>query len=254
MTIMPKSRLGKWTFGLATTFVVLLLVSGAAFVAISLSPVEPSRIWLIILITDASAMLLFGMGAFITGLFGIKNNQEHSVLIYSSLTLTLIGIIFLGVFAWGSPKHVSDEELIKRVIAEPGDLRPRCEIVNPLMSLYDVPDSISYVSVGSESYIRDSFQQQGLGNLVDSLFAKNAQPQLMGIPSAPENGYLIDYDGKYEGYSTIISIPVYDAKTGLVMVYRAFVFPDLPSGGGIYVYKYIFGRLIPINYLALWMS
>lgn len=266
MTILPKSHLGKWAFGIAITFVVLLLVSIAAFVAISFGPVEPSRIFLVVLITDVSAMVISAVGALIIGLFSLQNNREHSVLIYSSLTLTLLGILFLAVFVFWSPKQVSDEDIIK-LILDSGSSQGRYDVINPQMSGQYISDS--------ESTILYYFQQEGLGSLANNFVTKNTQPKLMDIPSSPDHGYVIDYDGKYESYfeggqsdgwikfrqenpkagaMIDFSIPAYDPVTGLAMINIEWSGDGLMGGGGIYVYKYIFGRLIPINYLLLSMS
>jgi len=265
MTILPKNNLGKWSIRLTIAFVALFLLSLVAFIIDASTPREPSRIWLIALTTDLTAIVITGLSALITGSLSVKNYQEKSVLIYSSLTLTVLGLVVLAVFAFGSPKSASDEDIIK-LILDSGPSQSRYDVIDPQMSLKYISDS--------ESYIRSRFQEEGLGSLVNNFFVKNAEPKLMDIPSSPERGYVIDYDGKYRSYfendaggwvkfrqenpkvaaMVDISAPSYDPRTGLVMIYIGWAGDGFLGGEEILVYKYIFGRLIPINYLLLSMS
>ncbi len=262
MTILPKTCLGKWNYGLAITFAMLFLIS-VVFV-VFLCPVEPSRLWLVGFISDLAAMLVCGISAFVTGLLSIKNKRERSVLVYSSLIFLLLGILFLGVFCCGSPKHVSEEEIIERFLINNGKTQGYYDIISPQMSLNDE----------SEDNVLYYFQQEGLNALVTRLFSNNEQPTRMNIPSSPDKGYVIDYDGKFESYfeegggdwaqlreenpkagaMVYISTPAYDSRTGLVMIYCGWSGDSFLGEGDILVFKYIFGKLIPINKLLLWIS
>jgi hypothetical protein len=110
--------------------------------------------------------------------------------------------------------------------------------------------------------------------LVDELIARNKKSVHLTIKSSPENGYLIDNDGQYEKYfkkdgggwercrkehpkacgMTTISLPVYDSKTGLVLIYVGTQSDWLAGSGWVIAYKYENGKLKELNKVMMWVS
>jgi hypothetical protein len=138
---------------------------------------------------------------------------------------------------------------------------------------------MSLSKIGTEKeWILKRFAELGyeLSSLVESLFERNATPVEMNIPSSPENGYIIDYDGKYVGYFknaeiytawdnlindypevyalVDISMPVYDPDTGIVIIFTAIQYAPLAGAGWIIAYSYDGNALIEITRLQLWIS
>src|SRR5262249_16177426 len=116
----------------------------------------------------------------------------------------------------------------------------------------------------SKRYIAEHLQTEGIEvtELVDRLYARNAKPVRLTLESSPKDGYVIDFDGQYakyfekngggweewhkekpkaHGYTTV-SLPAYDAKTGLVLVYRGTQYDWLAGAGSIILYRYEKGK------------
>jgi hypothetical protein len=109
--------------------------------------------------------------------------------------------------------------------------------------------------------------------LFDHFIELNREKMSLNLKSSPQNGYYIDYDGKFSRYfekggggwirqrlfrpgtnHTEISIPVYDKNTGLVIVYIGWDIDYLFGSGGIYMFEYKNDELKYINYDELWIS
>ena len=115
--------------------------------------------------------------------------------------------------------------------------------------------------------------------LVDQLFERNKMsgtkkaPQL-SLASSATNGYVVDYDSKYGKYFrndggswarfygenpkargiVTISLPAYDDKTGLALVYRGTHEHGLRGWGEVILYKYEKGKLRKLNSTTLWIA
>jgi hypothetical protein len=140
-----------------------------------------------------------------------------------------------------------------------------------------------HLSSGTPESVKDSkdaiirfFQADGhvVSELVEKLYQRNEKPVRLTLKSSPKDGYVIDVDGKYAKYFeengggwdklykenpkakgiTTISLPVYDHKTGLVLIYVGTQLHSLMGGGGVILYGYKKGKLKKINYLTLWNS
>jgi hypothetical protein len=110
--------------------------------------------------------------------------------------------------------------------------------------------------------------------LVDELFERNKKPVRLTLKSSLQDGYVIDFEGKYAKYfekdgggwekwykehpkaygSTRVSLPVYDRKTGLVLVYTGHQSHWRLGSGGLTLYRYEKGELKEINNMAMWIS
>ena len=268
VNILPKNHLGRWSVGLAATFITVLSVSTVIY--LWLGALAPNLAGSIALKVEIAALIVSGIGAFTAGLIGIIKRRERSILVFLAVIVSLIGMVLLGAVAWGNPEEVSEEEIISLILPQ-GEMEGRYDVFNPEMSLP------SWLDSEYEDFLRRSFRQEGFNfdELVTALFANNTKPVRMNIPSSPEKGYLIDYDGKFQSYfeqdgggwvqlrqenpeartMVKLSVPVYDPKTGFVMIYLGW-----EGGGGllgegrVVVFKYAFGRMIAITSLLLWHS
>ena len=116
-------------------------------------------------------------------------------------------------------------------------------------------------------------QNGEVGELFDKLVKHNQKPVRLALKSSPKDGYLID-DGKYEKYfqkggggwerfykehpqahgMTQVSLPVIDAKTGLVLIYYGNQYQGLAGAGWIILFKYEQGKLVELGRSMLWVS
>ena len=128
----------------------------------------------------------------------------------------------------------------------------------------------------SKKYIREHLQTNGVdvAKLVDRLFERNKKAVRLLIKSSRKDGYIIDYDGKHEKYfkqdgggweewykenpnahgMTTVSLPVYDEKSGLVLVYTGTQAGGLAGAGWMILYKYEKGELKELKKVMMWIS
>jgi hypothetical protein len=110
--------------------------------------------------------------------------------------------------------------------------------------------------------------------MVDRLYERNKDPVLLTIKSSPENGYFIDYEGKFKKYfeglnggwekwrlenpkahgSTTVSLPVYDQQKGMVLIYMGTQAGSLMGAGHVILYKYENAELKESSKVQLWIS
>jgi len=110
--------------------------------------------------------------------------------------------------------------------------------------------------------------------LVEKFFEKNKKSSRLSLKSDLSKGYVIDYDGKFRRYfekdgggweqwykenpiahgMTCVSLPVFDERSGLVLVYRGGQSNRLAGGGFLIVYKYKDGKLEFIKSHMIWIS
>lgn len=93
-------------------------------------------------------------------------------------------------------------------------------------------------------------------------FARNEYQGQITCTSSQKDGFLLDTgecggkgDSKYRGHSSV-SIPVYDEKTGLVLVYREIYHGPLAASGWIFLYHYdrTTERVTLVRKLDIWIS
>lgn len=113
-----------------------------------------------------------------------------------------------------------------------------------------------------------------IGPLFDKLMEKNSISYPLSLKSSPENGYLIDYDGKFAKYFvdkgdgwekwysenptaygwTRVSLPVCDAEAGIVLVYKDTQSHWLGGAGSIIAYRMVGGVITELSRVRLWVS
>jgi hypothetical protein len=128
----------------------------------------------------------------------------------------------------------------------------------------------------SKKYVRERFEADNIdaAKLIDRLFDRNKKSVRLTIKSSPEDGYVVDRDGKFARYfkgdgggweqwrhenpiarsSTTVSLPVHDEKSGLVMVYVGTQKDWLVGSGWIILYKYEKGQLRQVAKVMMWIS
>jgi len=86
---LPKNRLGKWSVGL-NTFFLIVIVSSLLLVKI-LGILSFNDTW-----WDVTVLVfILSIAAFILGVIAIRKNKESSSLVYASVIVGLISILFL---------------------------------------------------------------------------------------------------------------------------------------------------------------
>jgi hypothetical protein len=113
-----------------------------------------------------------------------------------------------------------------------------------------------------------------ISRLVDLLFERNKIPLRLSLKSSPKDGYIIDYDGKYKKYFEkdgggweklykenpkadgwiTVSLPAYDRKTNIFLVYIGTQRHGLSGSGWVIAYKYKNGKLKELTRVMLWIS
>jgi hypothetical protein len=118
------------------------------------------------------------------------------------------------------------------------------------------------------------FKGGDIASLVDRLFERNKQTFRLSIKSSAKDGYVVDYDGKYRAYFkengggwekwykenptahgiTTVSLPVYDEKSGLVLVYKGTQTHWRTGAGWVILYNYEKGKLKELKKVMMWIS
>ena len=100
-SILPKTRLGKWSLGLIVAMPVLFLIGPSFTNSVYQGVPSGETIFADIAARPALALtMLAGMGAgisaFITGLLAIIRGKEKALLVYASTVIGALVILFLA--------------------------------------------------------------------------------------------------------------------------------------------------------------
>ena len=91
ISILPKTRLGRWSVGLAVALILFFIF------AIFFGPKVEESTWQVALTLVACGIL--AAAAFVTGLIGVVRNKERSILVFLIMVLGVFClIIILGEF------------------------------------------------------------------------------------------------------------------------------------------------------------
>lgn len=168
----------------------------------------------------------------------------------------------------------SDFQKILRLLLTSGN-PGRYSIIVPEMSYRYFSKYFSY-NYSIESFRIQQFQEKGydITDLVGIFCDRNIEPVMMDIESSREHGYVIDYDGKYRSYMKEpmfgfeklqaenpgaggfleISVPAYDPRTNMILVYEGAWSHFLMGGGDLVLYEYKNGSLIKLCSVTVWIS
>jgi hypothetical protein len=144
------------------------------------------------------------------------------------------------------------------------------------------PRRLGLDSAEARERIRKSLREKpalagyALDELLDRFYERNARPIKLTLASNAGNGYVFDDDGKFAAYfasgaggdgwkklrkenplahgMTGVSVPVFDPKTGLLIVYMGTQYDWLAGGGYLIVYKYEKEKLVELARIMLWIS
>lgn len=117
-------------------------------------------------------------------------------------------------------------------------------------------------------------KQVAQARLIDRLFERNKQALRLSIKSSSNDGYIVDYDNIYKTYfhtngvgwdkwykenpkahgSTTVSLPVYDEKSGLVLVYKGTQTHWRAGAGWVILYNFEKGKLKELKKVMMWVS
>jgi hypothetical protein len=191
--------------------------------------------------------------------------------------IVIVALVSAAPIVQAADNKATDEDnrilclVLKRSFADGG-----FTVVDPETSLSHVAREDSEEIKQTKRYVTEHLQTNGIvvTKLVDELFEHNRKPVRLTLQSSPKDGYVIDYDGKYAKYfdkdgggwekwykenpkahgNTTVSLPVYDRKTGLVLVYTGTQSHWLAGSGWVILYKYENGELKEINKVMMWIS
>lgn len=128
----------------------------------------------------------------------------------------------------------------------------------------------------TKDYLLKNIKIEGcdISLLIDRLIERNKKPVRLTLKSSPEKGYVVDYEGKYKKYfekdgggwekwykenpkahgSTHVSLPVYDSKSNIVLVYVGTQVHWLAGCGFVIAYRYEDGKLVELCRVKMWVS
>jgi hypothetical protein len=193
------------------------------------------------------------------------------------LLTVLIALVLIIAGACATQDKMTDQEAtILTLVLKQSFTDGGYTVVSPKARLLHVDTADSQEVAERKKYIQVHLQTEGvdIAKLVDQLFERNKKAVRLSIKSSPKDGYIVDYDGKYEMYfkkdgggwekwykenpiahgSTTVSVPIYDEKSGYVLVYIGTQMHWLAGAGWIILYKYEKGELKEVKHLMLWIS
>lgn len=144
-------------------------------------------------------------------------------------------------------------------------------VINPQTSLGFGTTREKLITDAAEFQRSTSFD---FTNLAGQLYDLNQQFSYLTLPSSIQDGYYVDYNGKFEQYfakdgggwdlwhkehpeahgSTSVSLPAYDPQTGYILIYIGNQNGWLAGYGGLYAYQLLNGNLILVDHWDMWVS
>ena len=211
-----------------------------------------------------------------------------------AILYTWLILLFYSYNIVGKPVNGPDETLdtednriISLVLSEFFGDKPGYRVVDPQLAL-------PYIGTSTEDrkhfggWIRNGLlipymqtdpplSQIGEDNFVDFIdrfIFKNTDLGLLTLESSPQDGYYIDYDSKFARYfesgveagwrrmdfcrpsvgMADVSLPLYDAETGLIIIYLGTQDAPLIGGGYIFLLQMQEGELRVISSVLVWTA
>ncbi len=207
---------------------------------------------------------------------GIGNNPVGQGIMSKRLIIILMVCLLLGPScATVKEKEVDNDLLLSLVLHQSYD-DGGYTVVAPQTGISHLHTDDPKEVEQAKRYIHEKIKIDGydIGMLVDLLFERNRQPVSLSLKSSPKDGYLIDYDGRYAKYFeegggsweqwykenpkahgwTSVSLPAYDEKSNVLLIYLGTQSHWLAGGGWIIAYKYEKGKLKELGRVMLWVS
>jgi len=197
------------------------------------------------------------------------------------LSLVMVALALVAAGAWaGDDTSTEQENAYLALVLKHADSEGGYTVVAPQTGLSHVQRGDEQQTRQSKQYIVEQFAKSGaevskdaVAALVDRLFERNKKSVRLSLKSSPGDGYIID-DGEYEKYFqdggggwekwhkerpqahgyTTVSIPVYDEKSGLLMLYIGTQSDWLAGAGWVMLFRYENGSLHAIGRVMMWIS
>ena len=136
-----------------------------------------------------------------------------------------------------------------------------------------IADHFLYTNDGVVSSL--GIEDENVISLIDRFLEINQDPGKLTIPSSPEDGYYIDYDGRFSRYfqggasggwtrwrltrpnagpSVDLLLPAYDAESGLILMYIGMQGAPLSGSGYIFLFQYADGEFKGLGSVMIWIS
>lgn len=190
------------------------------------------------------------------------------------LSLAILALV-LSCHAGDTGLGWNDDEILAQVLRSQRDLGGYT-VVDPKTSLGDTLTGKTPAEIDkTREYVQREFAGMGydIGPLFDMLIEKNKNQAYITLESSPEDGYLIDYERKFEKYFekdgggwkawyrdnpfahgyVRVSLPAFDAETGLVLVYIETQRHELAGFGYLVACRLANGHLAEIGRYLLWV-
>ncbi len=189
-------------------------------------------------------------------------------------TLLVCMILFAAAFSHFDEARADDQD--DAILTKALMLKSKVEGVTAVAPMTYVYGQDSKDLASTRKYIKERFPvaNYDIARLFDTLMEKNRISVRLTLPSSPEKGFIIDYDGTFKKYfekggggweqwhkdnptlrgHTTVSLPAYDPETGFVLLYIATQSEPLSGSGYILLYKYSEGNLREISRAMLWVS
>jgi hypothetical protein len=200
--------------------------------------------------------------------------KRVSLLVLSALMAALAAPLTSSCAA--PPEPLDDNTILSLILTSPF-ADGGYTVVSPRTSLDGLGTTqYAQTSFGGIGYIRAYLRVRDydLTGLIDILAERNKESTPLTIASSIRQGYYIDYENKFSRYfekggggweqlraenpwahgMTTISLPAYDPKTGIILVYIGTQWDWTTGEGRIYAFQYRNGVLKELKSVELWIS
>lgn len=129
-------------------------------------------------------------------------------------------------------------------------------------------------SLADEYFMPVQVEGYEIWPLIERLVEKNKHPTRLTLESSCDDGYVVDYEDEHERYFsengggwekwrednpsarglTTVSLPLYDDKTGYLLVYIATTSHYLAGRGDLNIFRLVDGRPKMVGRIMLWVS
>jgi hypothetical protein len=211
---------------------------------------------------------------------------------WAAFVLTGIILIFFSYLIVGAPQNgpketenTEENKILELVLKNFFDRRLGYAVIDPSEQYWHFKDYSSQSFESMKNYLINTYKagaedtyDEAIVYNINSTFNKwielNPKAPQLTIKSSPQDGYYIDYDGKFSRYfenissgwmrwhlcrpfvgpSVDISLPAYDPHTGIIIMYIGQQADSLMGAGSIYLFRYQDGELKELNRCQIWVS
>jgi hypothetical protein len=186
--------------------------------------------------------------------------------------ITPIFLVFATAGNCAAKEPITEEDaIILALVLKKSYTDEGYTLVSPETTLSDVIDVKDPKEVAEgKRYLNEEFHKKGfnVNELVNRFFDRNKISARLTMKSSPRDGYIIDYekeksdDGQINWNtknqpihgSTKVSLPVYDSKTGCLLVYKGTQSEVLQGSGWVILAKFKNGNYKELVRVMAWIS